>query len=67
MQNETVHLLEQLIEEMRGMRMELKSIRSDVALMANEHRDSRNMQSPLVGKDLFHEDENAPSAFSRAR
>ena len=65
MSDETRHLLEQLIEEIRGMRRELMSIRSDVALLAYEHRTSQKMQSPLMGKDLFNDEDSAALAQAR--
>ena len=63
--DETRQLFEELIQEMRSMRAELQSIRSDVALLADEHRESRKMQSPLMGRDLFHDEEKPALAGSR--
>jgi hypothetical protein len=50
----SAELLEQLIQEIRGMRSELKSIREDVGLLTADHRRDDRMRSPLMGRDLFH-------------
>jgi hypothetical protein len=53
MADETMKLLEQMVQELREVRRELAAIHDDVAPFAEERRNSRRMQSPLMGVDLF--------------
>jgi hypothetical protein len=54
MADDTVRLLEQMVQELRAMRRELAAIHEDVAPFAEDRRIVRRMQSPLMGVDLFH-------------
>ena len=53
MADETMKLLEQIVQELRAVRRELAVIRDDMAPLAEERRSARRMQSPLMGVDLF--------------
>jgi hypothetical protein len=53
MADETVKLLEQIVQEIRGLRGEIAAIHEGMALFVEERRAAVRMQSPLMGVDLF--------------
>jgi len=54
MAEDTHHLLEQVVLELRAMRRELAAIHDELAPFAEERRNQARMQSPLIGVDHFH-------------
>jgi hypothetical protein len=60
MADETNRLLEQIVQELRGMRRDIASIQEQLAPFVEERRSAVRMQSPLMGVDLFREPADDP-------
>lgn len=64
MSDKCEELLREMIGEMRAVRSEIVAIRDDIGVLVSEQKQSTRMQSPLVGRDLFHMPDGSASPDS---